>query len=218
MQQSKPLIFSAIVAFCFISFFASCNKKRTNPAPAIYDRDSVPIMTTYGVNTLISDSGIIKYRIIAEEWEVNEVKHPSRWTFNKGILLTQFDLKKHILGFLQCDTAIYYDKERRWELHGHVQIVTAKDIEFYGNELFWDERNHEIWSHRYSRIKTPDKALEGDWFKSDEQMTNYEIRQTKGWGIFNDREFSPNNKMMTMPTAPIDTISHQRKHETIINR
>ena len=51
-------------------------------------------MTTYGVNTLISDSGIIKYRIIAEEWEVNEVKHPSRWTFNKGILLTQFDLKK----------------------------------------------------------------------------------------------------------------------------
>ncbi len=165
MQQSKPLIFSAIVAFCFISFFASCNKKHTNPAPAIYDRDSVPIMTTYGVNTLISDSGIIKYRIIAEEWEVNEVKHPSRWTFNKGILLTQFDLKKHILGFLQCDTAIYYDKERRWELHGHVQIVTAKDIEFYGNELFWDERNHEIWSHRYSRIKTPDKALEGDWFK-----------------------------------------------------
>lgn len=91
------------------------------------------------------------------------------------------------MGFLQCDTAIYYDKERRWELHGHVQIVTAKDIEFYGNELFWDERNHEIWSHRYSRIKTPDKALEGDWFKSDEQMTNYEIRQTKGWGIFNDR-------------------------------
>ena len=179
MQQSKPLIFSAIVAFCFISFFASCNKKRTNPAPAIYDRDSVPIMTTYGVNTLISDSGIIKYRIIAEEWEVNEVKHPSRWTFNKGILLTQFDLKKHILGFLQCDTAIYYDKERRWELHGHVQIVTAKDIEFYGNELFWDERNHEIWSHRYSRIKTPDKALEGDWFKSDEQMTNMKLDRLK---------------------------------------
>ena len=85
MQQSKPIIFSAIVAFCFISFFASCNKKHTNPAPAIYDRDSVPIMTTYGVNTLISDSGIIKYRIIAEEWEVNEVKHPSRWTFNRYI-------------------------------------------------------------------------------------------------------------------------------------
>ena len=191
MKQSKLFIFYVIIASCIISFWASCDKKRTNSAPAIYDRDSVPIM----------------------------IKHPSRWTFNKGILLTQFDLKKHVQGFLQCDTAIYYDKERRWELHGHVQIVTAKDVEFYSNELFWDERNHEIWSHKYSRIKTPDKALEGDWFKSDEQMTAYEIRQTKGWGIFNDREFAPNNNgTMTMPSAPIDTINHQRLHTTIINR
>lgn len=61
--------------------------------------------------------------------------------------------------------------------------------------------------------------MEGDWFKSDEQMTAYEIRQTKGWGIFNDREFAPNNNgTMTMPSAPIDTISHQRLHTTIINR
>ena len=72
---------------------------------------------------------------------------------------------------------------------------------------------------RTNIIKTPDKALEGDWFKSDEQMTAYEIRQTKGWGIFNDREFAPNNNgTMTMPSAPIDTINHQRLHTTIINR
>ena len=90
MKQSKLFIFYVIIASCIISFWASCDKKRTNSAPAIYDQDSVPIMITYGVNTLISDSGIIKYRIIAEEWEVNEVKHPSRWIFNKGILLMNY--------------------------------------------------------------------------------------------------------------------------------
>ena len=67
-------------------------------------------LTTYGVNTLISDSGVIKYRIVTEQWEVNENKKPSRWTFNKGILLTQFDLKKHIVGYIQCDTAVYLIK------------------------------------------------------------------------------------------------------------
>ena len=67
MKQSKLFIFYVIIASCIISFWASCDKKRTNSAPAIYDRDSVPIMITYGVNTLISDSGIIKYRIIAEK-------------------------------------------------------------------------------------------------------------------------------------------------------
>ena len=175
-------------------------------------------MTTYGVNTLISDSGVIKYRITAEEWEVNEVKNPSRWTFNKGLLLTQFDLKKHVLGFIQCDTAIYYDKERRWELHGHVQIVTEKKVEFYSRELFWDERNHQIWSRKFSRIKTPDKVLEGDWFKSDEQMTVYEIRRTKGWGIFKERELSPNSDgAMSMPSAPIDAAAQKNIQETVIN-
>ena len=202
-----------IIALCVIPFLASCSEKRGNTAPAIHERDSVPIMTTYGVNTLISDSGVIKYRIIAEEWEVNEVKNPSRWTFNKGLLLTQFDLKKRIVGFMQCDTAIYYDKERRWELHGHVQIVTANNVEFYSSELFWDERNHEIWSHKYSRIKTPDKALEGNWFKSDEQMTVYEIRQTKGWGIFNDSDGA-----MSMPSAPIDTMAHKNLQGVVLNR
>ncbi len=208
-----------IIALCVIPFLASCSEKRGNTAPAIHERDSVPIMTTYGVNTLISDSGVIKYRIIAEEWEVNEVKNPSRWTFNKGLLLTQFDLKKRIVGFMQCDTAIYYDKERRWELHGHVQIVTANNVEFYSSELFWDERNHEIWSHKYSRIKTPDKALEGNWFKSDEQMTVYEIRQMKGWGIFNEREFVPNSdRAMSMPSAPIDTMAHKNLQGVVLNR
>ncbi|WP_277065282.1 LPS export ABC transporter periplasmic protein LptC [Prevotella aurantiaca] len=218
MKQSKLFISCMIIALCVIPLLTSCSEKRTNEAPAIYERDSVPIMTTYGVNTLISDSRVIKYRITAEEWEVNEVKNPSRWTFNKGLLLTQFDLKKHVLGFIQCDTAIYYDKERRWELHGHVQIVTEKKVEFYSRELFWDERNHQIWSRKFSRIKTPDKVLEGDWFKSDEQMTVYEIRRTKGWGIFKERELSPNSDgAMSMPSAPIDAAAQKNIQETVIN-
>ena len=96
----------------------SCSEEREHTAPAIHDRDSVPVMTTYGVNTLISDSGVIKYRIVTERWEINENRRPSRWTFNKGILLTQFDLKKHVVGYIQCDSAVYFDKDRRWELRG----------------------------------------------------------------------------------------------------
>ena len=53
---------------------AGCNQPKEHTAPAIHDRDSVPIMTTYGVNTLISDSGVIKYRIVTERWEVNTVR------------------------------------------------------------------------------------------------------------------------------------------------
>lgn len=180
----------------------SCSEEHEHTAPAIHDRDSVPVMTTYGVNTLISDSGVIKYRIVTEEWEVNTNRRPSRWTFDKGILLTQFDLKKHVVGYVQCDTAVYYDQDRRWELRGRVRILTAQGLSFYSNELYWDERNHQMWSHSYSHLRTPDKELEGNWFRSDEEMTDYEIRQTKGWGIFSDNELMAGAGGRL---APIDT-------------
>lgn len=62
-----------------------CENRQEHIAPAIYPKDSVSVMTSYGVNTLISDSGVIKYRIVAERWDVNQAKRISRWTFDKGL-------------------------------------------------------------------------------------------------------------------------------------
>lgn len=204
LNNMRPGLYSFLIGFALSAGCAlsSCSEEREHTAPAIHDRDSVPVMTTYGVNTLISDSGVIKYRIVTEQLEINENRKPSRWTFNKGVLLTQFDLKKHVIGYIQCDTAVYYDKDRRWELRGRVRILTAQGLRFYSNELYWDERNHQMWSHTYSHVKTPDKELEGNWFRSDEQMTDYEIRQTKGWAIFSKEKFSPD---AAQDFTPVDT-------------
>ena len=68
------------------------------------------MMVSYGVNTLISDSGVIKYKIVTERWDVNTVKQPTRWTFEKGIFLEQFDEKFHVEGYITADTAWYYDQ------------------------------------------------------------------------------------------------------------
>ena len=215
MRSSLYSLFIGLVLLTASYAMVSCSEEREHTAPAIHDRDSVPVMTTYGVNTLISDSGVIKYRIVTERWEINENRKPSRWTFNKGILLTQFDLKKHVVGYIQCDSAVYFDKDRRWELRGRVRILTAQGLTFYSNELYWDERNHEMWSYSYSHLKTPDKELQGNWFRSDEQMTNYEIRQTKGWGIFSKEEFmSPADP----PFTPIDTTRVDSMKGPVVNQ
>ena len=109
--------FLLLMAAALTVVAASCEEEREHTAPAIRDRDSVSVMTSYGVNTLISDSGVIKYRIVAERWEVNDVKKPPRWLFEKGMLLTQFDHTMHIQSYIQCDTAYYLTQDRRWELH-----------------------------------------------------------------------------------------------------
>ena len=168
-----------IFLFSIIALLA-CTEEHEHTAPAIRDKDSVPSMVSYGVNTLISDSGVIKYRIVTERWEMNDKRNPPRWIFDKGVFLTHFDQTLHIQSYIQCDTAYYFDKNRIWELRGRVRILTKQGLRFSSEELYWDEQKHEIWSHKFSHLKTPERELQGNYFKSNENMTKYIVTNTKG--------------------------------------
>ena len=58
----------AIWATVMFVLFPACSGGEKNLAEAITERDSLPSMKTLGVTTLISDSGITRYKIITEEW------------------------------------------------------------------------------------------------------------------------------------------------------
>ena len=176
LRLSKIIIL-LIVA---IAVLVSCEQQKEHTAPAIHDRDSVSMMTSYGVNTLISDSGVIKYRIVTERWEVNTVRNPSRWIFEKGIFFEQFDEKFHVQSYIQCDTAYYYDQKKLWELRSRVRVLTKDGVRFSSEQLFWDEAGHELYSYVPSRLVTPERTLEGTYFRSDEHMTKYYVSNSRG--------------------------------------
>ncbi len=165
-----------------VGFFllASCEGQKEHTAPAVHDRDSASMMISYGINTLISDSGVIKYRIVTERWEVNTVRNPSRWIFEKGLFFEQFDEKFHVQSYIQCDTAYYYDQKKLWELRSRVSILTKDGLRFTSQQLFWDQASHELYSNVPSRLVTPDRTLEGTYFRSDERMTRYYVSNSRG--------------------------------------
>lgn len=165
-----------------VGFFllASCEGQKEHTAPAVHDRDSASMMISYGVNTLISDSGVIKYRIVTERWEVNTVRNPSRWIFEKGLFFEQFDEKFHVQSYIQCDTAYYYDQKKLWELRSRVSILTKDGLRFTSQQLFWDQASHELYSNVPSRLVTLDRTLEGTYFRSDERMTRYFVSNSRG--------------------------------------
>lgn len=194
---------------------AACQEQVEHTAPAVRDRDSASVMVSWGVNTLISDSGVIKYRIVTERWEVNQVRNPSRWTFDKGLFLEQFDEKFHVQAYIQCDTAYYYDQRRLWELRSRVRILTKDGLRFSSQQLFWDESQHELYSYVFSRLVTPDRTLQGTYFRSDERMTRYVVSNSKGSfqrGDFDNSSSMPDStrqqqdslrKSQRQPAAPM---------------
>jgi len=209
---------ATVLAFLVIALGAciACAEEREHVAPAVNPRDSVATMISYGVNTLISDSGVIKYRIVTEKWEVNQNRQPSRWIFEKGLLLVQFDLAKHVQAYIQCDTAYYYDMMRLWELHGRVRILTKRGLRFSSEELFWDERAHELYSNRFSHLVTEDKELQGNRFRSDEYMNKYSVKTTKGYFDKKDIGQGDDNKRPTSDST--QQWGRQPKHPRRLNR
>ena len=206
---SKHII-AIIILMTTVAVMLSCNEQKEHTAPAVNDRDSVAMMTSFGVNTLISDSGIIKYRIITERWEVNEKRNPSRWIFDKGLFLEQFDQKFHVQSYVQCDTAFYYDQKKLWELRSRVRVLTKDGLRFSSEQLFWDEGKHELYSNVFSKLITPDRTLQGSYFRSDERMTKYYVSNSKGSFEKNDIAGSRD----TISTAPDTTKAKIRPQAT----
>ena len=193
--------------FCFLTllFFCACNERIEHTADAINPEDSVSMMTSYGVKILISDSGVIKYRVITERWEVNTVRQPSRWEFMKGVFFEQFDEKFQVQAYVQADTAWYYDQQNLWKLRGRVHVRNINGMIYNSEELFWDGRSHELYSNVFSSVITPERTIQGTCFRSDESMTRYSVTNSEGSFVNSDIEGDKNEQ----PAASGDSTQAQ---------
>lgn len=194
MSKNSTHLFSITVVFMtavmlFIS--TSCQNKNEEAKTPIGIRDSLPILKSIGVSTLISDSGIVQYKIISEDWFVFDKKEPTYWSFEKGLFIEKYNRDFNVEAFISCDTAYYYDKKKLWELRGRVFVKNMKGESFKTTLLFWDQVSHEIYSDsdRYMQIDGENK-LNGYNFRSNEQMTDYKIYSSKGDFPFKEKEDS----------------------------
>ena len=167
--------------FLISLLIAACGTQAPPEGAAISHRDSLPVMTTKGVSKLISDSGVIRYKIIAEEWQVYDKTMPPRQYFPKGIFLERFDDNFNVDMYITADTAFWYNQSL-WELRGHVCMENLTDQTVFTTErLWWDMDRREFYSNVYMCIKQPEQMLEGDNFTSNESLTKYTVTKSRGY-------------------------------------
>mgnify|MGYP003521822800 FL=1 len=160
-------------------FVTSCNSVQEESV-IIENRDSMAVMSTYGVSTIISDSGRISYRIDAEEWLIFDRRQPPYWAFEKGVYLEKYDYEMNVEATIKCDTAYYYSEQKLWKLIGNVDIRNPKNERFYTDLMYWNQEEEKIYSDAYIKIEQEEQTTEGIGFSSNQNMTQWEIKNTKG--------------------------------------
>ena len=171
---------TAALAVVVLIFLFSCKNSTRGTIPTFEHPDSVAIMSTYGVSSTISDSGRICYRINADEWLVYAKRNPPYWAFEKGLYLEKFDTLMNIEATIKCDTAFFFNEMKLWKLIGNVNMKNPKNQRFYTDLLYWDQNEELIYSDAYIRVEQEEQITEGVGFSSNQDLSVWQIRNTKG--------------------------------------
>jgi LPS export ABC transporter protein LptC len=165
-------IFSVVV---MLLFFLSCKDKNEHLVAIAYDPEVVPTMITDSVTTLISDSGITRYKLVAEVWKVFDKAKEPYWYFPEGIYLERFTPDFNTEATVKADTAWYYSQKDLWKLIKNVHVENMEGEVFESEELYWDQKNGKVYSEKYIEIKRGVTEIKGYGFESNQSMNDYRI-------------------------------------------
>ncbi len=154
----------------------SCTDNDLKSIPA----DSLAVMTTYNVVTEITDSGRLAYRVTADEWHIYDKRKPPYWAMEKGVFVEKLDKNNNVEATIKCDTAYYFSNMKLWKLMGDVDIRNPKNEKIFTQLLYWDQNKELIYSDAHVKIEQEDQVTEGTGFSSNQDLTVWEIKETKG--------------------------------------
>ncbi|MBO7112252.1 MAG: LPS export ABC transporter periplasmic protein LptC [Bacteroidaceae bacterium] len=177
---NRTYLATVILAVVSSFFCLSCGNKDKQLGPAVTSRDSTSVITTRGVDMLISENGMIRYHVIAEEWKIFDKMKPPFYSMEEGVLLEILDTLMQVESKLVADTAYYMIDDEIWHLRHNVHAENIKKEEFDTNELFVDNRRNRMYSDSLIHIKQDRQIIVGHGFESNSNLTEYTIRKTEG--------------------------------------
>ena len=178
-RTSPTIIIYCALCIVHCALFFSCQTKH-EMTESVTDIKNTPQVYADSITTIVSDSGIIRYRIIAPEWYVYEKADTPYWDFPNGLRFERFDENYKVDAEIECDRAVYYSKLELWKLNDNVEATNLNKEEFYTNELYWDQKEERVYSDSAITIIQKERKILGVGFESNQTFSRYSIRQPKG--------------------------------------
>lgn len=158
----------------------SCSSSVENSATLGVERDSAAVMKTYNVTTLISDSGITRFRVKTNEWLVFDKKAKPAWEFPQGLHLEQFDENLEIHSEVDAKKAVYYTNLEEWVLSDSVYAVNVEGEKFETEILYVHQKKDRIFTDKFVKITQKDKIITGIGMESNQRLTKYKVLKPQG--------------------------------------
>lgn len=166
-----------ILSLCLCSSLLGCKDEVKNVAAHGVNPGKVPTMVSHDVNTVISDSGHVRYRITTPLWQMFEDAEPPHWIFPKSVTAQELDKSFKPITTIRCDSAYYDERTQIWSLNGNVRISTADNQLILTNQMYWNQDAHKLYSESFIHVEREARVIEGYGYESNEDFTTYRLNK-----------------------------------------
>lgn len=163
------------LAFILSILAGSCTYESKVDISGNLDPSRMPSMVTRNISTLVSDSGVTQYKIVAPVWYVYDEADTPYWFFPEGLYLQKYDPDFKVIATVAADSAKFFKIQKLWRLEGNVEMRKAPKDLFLSERVFWDQRRQKLYSDTFIHIENSTHILEGTGFESNERLTRYRI-------------------------------------------
>lgn len=183
----------SIAALSAMLFLFSCTND-PNEVKKISAREDLPMEITENLNLSYSDSGFVRMELAAGLAEYYpHLEEPVR-KFPEGIRVKFFDSFEREESRMRADRAVQYIEKDLWEATGNVVVVNKKGEQLNTEELFWDQKNEQIYSEEFVKITTDKEVIMGEGFEADQNFESYVIHKVTGQIAIDEDEENVKNR------------------------
>ena len=182
LQHIKRSITTALSVVVVLFLLFSCHSNLHEQIDPVLDRADIPRLHSLDVTTVVSDSGITRYRINTPQWDMFDRSSQPYWEFPYGVHFERFDEQLVVDANIYAEYAKFLENEQVWELRGDVRATNIQGELFETEQLFWNQKTEKIYSDSLIKITQEDFIIIGKGFESNQEMTKYDVKHTQ-WVI-----------------------------------
>jgi LPS export ABC transporter protein LptC len=163
-----------------VLFLASCQNKRSD-IMALGKPKMEASQKGKGITMIYTDSAKLKMVMKAGVMLTYDrnVKEPFTLMPN-GISMSFYNADEKQEATLKANYGVHYPQRKRMEVKYNVVVLNKNGETLNTEHLIWDERTKRIYSDAFVKITTGKEIIMGKGFESNEDLTQYQIKEVTG--------------------------------------
>lgn len=169
-----------VAAILLVAMFFSCGNDIKEIEDFLAEKN-LPIGIAKNVHLIQTDSGIIKTILITPLMLdfSNRDKHPYT-EFPEGIKIVTFD-KEGDSVILLADYSLSYNNTNISEVKNNVKVINyGERTKLNTSQLFWDSKEHYIYTEKDFTLITKTDTIYGKGFESNEDLSKVNMKSVSG--------------------------------------